>query len=179
MRFPKSRWGDDVAAPTNMDFKRDNRAFPLMKLYLKDLKESGRFSINEVEATDRGMLLQMKRLLLDEFVTLKDWFSDWRPGSKVKDLFLHPFIVFSREEAKKHPEIKNKWTQVLIKQMMCEYAKTSQDYATVLEITVSALKDAAQVEVTDDLESVECGDEGVWILDNSKTKWTLTLPKVD
>ena len=184
LRFPKSRWGDDVAAPINMDDKRDNRAFPLMKLYLEDLKESDRFSITGVEETNRGMLLQMKRLLLDEFVTLKDWFGDWHPGSTVKDLFLHPFIVFSRKEAEIaiDPEIKTKiktkWTPELIKEMMSRYTETPRDSATPLEITVSALREAAQVEDTDDLETVDCDDKGEWILDNSKTKWTLTPKKV-
>jgi hypothetical protein len=177
LRFPKSRWGDDVADPLNMDDKRDNRAFPLMKLYLDDLKESDLFSIKKDMANEREMLLQMKRLLLNDFVTLKDWFGDWRPESKVKDLFLHPFTVFIRKEAENNPGIKNKWTQVLIKQMMCEYAKTSQDYATVLEITVNALKEAAQVESIDDLQEVDCVDKGLWKLDNNK--WTLTPRKVD
>ena len=178
LRFPKSRWGDDDTAPTYMDHKTDNRAFPLMKLYFDDLKESDRFSINKVEATDREMLLQMKKLLLDEFATLKEWFGDWRPGSKVKDLFLHPFIVFSRKEAEAEidPEIKTKietkWTLELIKAMMCRYAKTPRDSATPLEITVNALKEAAQVESIDDPQDVDCGDKGLWKLDNNK--WTLT-----
>ena len=56
--------------------------------------------------------------------------------------------------------------------MMCRYAKTPRDSATPLEITVNALKEAAQVESIDDPQDVDCGDKGLWKLDNNK--WTLT-----
>ena len=172
LRFPKSRWGEDVAAPLLMDHKTDNRAFPLMKIYLNDLIKSDKFSINEVAGSERGMMLQMKRLLLDEFATLKDWFSHWAPDSKVQDLFRHPFLVFIREKAENNSKIEKVWTTELIKQMMCQYAETSQDDATVLEIPVTALKEAAQVESIDDFQEVVCGDKGSWQLDQGGTKWT-------
>lgn len=168
LRFAYSFWGDDETFPK---LKPENRAFPLMKLFLVELKKSNEFAIKEVGDTDRGMLVQMKRLLLDDFDNLKEWFVHWDPEFKVKDL-LHPFTVFIRSEAEKNPEIKNNWTPEVIKRMMCEYANTSEDFATTLKITVHELAEAGLTVNKDEFQEVPCGDKGVWKLEDGNIKWT-------